>query len=339
MLLQHFQVACRVAADTYPFGTSEKYDKIREMNYENSILVAQVIMDVINHIMGVVLSSEYIPCYSKLVRLILKEEAFFYSLVENPLFHSASGSWSSSSSENKNIRGYIVLRGEVSAMHFVGSSTSTRPQAKVDPAHVLWRTTLSALSSVLRLSSLASSDVSDDHSDWKTCFQYVLDFLSTYEMVVSSLLMSMTGDKVKTARNISNFSPPSNQLFTVNYLQELCDTLSFMSELFLEARYRNLLASSRPSFYDTFLSNLLEITRCLSTFVGSAAIARRLFSMLSHKTRRTSFDSPGMISRHYSKSLRDTNSSGSPFPSSSSSFMHGGGGGTMPNARHEAIGK
>lgn len=265
------------------------------------------------------------------VLLLLMENRFFRSLIDNPLLKTASKMWTSASVGNGVMPAVTQHRGYYTSlpMHASNptSSTKSKPSSRNDPVHIIWREVLNIFSSLLRSSRCQTKLYSKVDEpilrQLVPATSAVFDFICTYENEIFSCFSSMLseasaqsslsnrGGKGKSSSFSSSIQSSSNA-FTPSLLKEAADISMLFAEL-CKGDIKNQFALQCGSVYHRVISASLELAKIMSSFLGSIGNARDLFLALSSATSSNLSNPAAMIDAH--------------------PLLAEG----IPNARHEAI--
>ena len=275
-LARHFEAASRMAASLYS-------RKLEKSQLKPCVRMEENALDVLGSILTFFeLASS---CNNDIfLPSLLVEHHAVRILMNNPLFHVACRHWHSlSSSENsytadarslpsKNLRGYLA-----------------RPEMVNDPVHLMWRSSIRTLSSLLRSFRINdnTSPANGLDAHHKQCLSGTMSFISTFNFAIFSGLATCAHfgqSKMRHGGRRGLLSPsqePSSSLigFTMNNLKEAADLLDLLSEL-CQGDQRKYFESSSPDFYAKTLSMTKSLVKSLSAFLGSTGAARETFSAL-----------------------------------------------------------
>jgi len=235
------------------------------------------------------------------ILLLLIENRCFRSLIDSPLLKAASKMWTLESEMTGNEvmptisqqhRGYYTSL----PRHALENATSkSRPSSQKDSVHFIWREVIHTFSSLVRsarcqIQTYAKVDESILRN-LTPVTSLVLDFVCTYENEIFSCFSSMLTE-ARAQSNLTNragktksssFSSSiqsSSFAFTLNLLKESANVSLLFAEL-CKGDNKNEFARQCRGIYDRVLSTSLELSKIMSSFLGSIGNARELFLALS----------------------------------------------------------
>jgi len=205
------------------------------------------------------------------------------------------------------------------------SPSKSRPTSQKDTAHFIWREAINIFSSLMRSARCQTQNYAQvDESILRQLTpitNMMLDFVCTFEDALFTCFSSMLSEARAQAfsnrggKKSSSFSSSihsSSFAFTPNLLKESADISTLFAEL-CKGAHKNELARQCGGIYERVRSASLELTKIMSSFLGSIGNARELFLALSSAST-ISLDQPAaMFDAH--------------------PLLAEG----IPNARHEAI--
>lgn len=234
------------------------------------------------------------------VLLLLMENRCFHSLIGNPLLKTCCKLWASHSGST----GHEVMHSSV-AQHrgyYTGlprhndnlSASKSKPSSRKDPVHFIWREVISIFSSLLRSARCQGQTYAKVDEpiirQLGPVTSVALDFVCTYENEMFACFKSMASE-ARAQSNLSSrggkpkstFSSSiqsSSFAFTSNLLKESEDISSLFAEL-CKGGSKNEFARQYGGTYEKVLSTSLDLTKTISSFLGSIGNARELFLALS----------------------------------------------------------
>mmetsp|Transcript_12744 Transcript_12744/g.27521 ORF Transcript_12744/g.27521 Transcript_12744/m.27521 type:complete len:916 (-) Transcript_12744:83-2830(-) len=269
------------------------------------------------------------------ILLLLLENRCFRSLIDNPLLKTSSKTWSS----NTAVSGDEVMspitqhRGYYTSLPrhagIMASTSKSKPSSQRDDSvHFVWREVVNIFSSLLRSARCQSqthAKVDEPILRQLTpVTSVVLDFVCTYadelfacfsSMLIEARALSNISSRAgkQKSSSFSSSIQSSSFAFTPNLLKESADISSLFAEL-CKRDIKTEFARQCSGIYERVLSTSLELTKTMSSFLGSIGNARELFLALSSASSTIMLDQPAtMFDAH--------------------PLLAEG----LPNARHEAI--
>ena len=256
------------------------------------------------------------------ILLLLVENRCYRSLIDNPLLKVSSNLWSSTGvGVNGDETMPSVLRhhrGYYTGLPLENlSSSKGRPTSEKDPAHFIWREVINIFSSLIRSARCQVQTYAQVDEvvlrKLNPSTSVVLDFVCTFEDELFTCFSSMLSEA--HSQTLSNKGSPSIHsspfAFTPNLLKESRDISTLFAELCRS--HKNELVHQCKSIYNRICSTSLELTKMMSSFLGSIGNARELFLALSSASTITLDQPTAMFDAH--------------------PLLAEG----IPNARHEAI--
>lgn len=239
--------------------------------------------------------------------LLLIENRVFNVLSNSPLLKTSTKVWLSKSMGDEIMqpvtqrhRGY--LNSQTSRLH-----TKGRPSSQEDPVHYVWRKVIEIFSSLVR--SARAQMQTYDKVDEPIVVQLAqvmsisLDFLCTYENELFSCFSSLLNE-ARVPGNLSHrgkansFSSnihSSTSSFTLNVMKEAAEISKLLAEL-CKSNKREFARCS--GIFERGRTASLELTKMLSSFLGSIGNARELFVVLASASNIINEQPSAMFDAH-----------------------------------------